>query len=69
MVPEEGDTQSDIATSHVKAVEFLDYVIMRECDRKMYSDVTVKRGAECNTDHQFLRASVRIAWRPEQNHD
>ena len=39
----------------------IDYVIMRECDRRMYSDVTVKRGAECNTDHQFLRASVKMA--------
>ena len=29
----------------------------------MCSDVTVKRGAECNTDHQFLHASVRMAWR------
>ena len=29
----------------------------------MCSDVTVKRGAECNTDHQFLNASVRITWR------
>ena len=29
----------------------------------MCSDVTVKRGAECNTDHQSLRASVRMAWR------
>ena len=39
------------------------YVIMRECDRQMCSDVTMKRGAECNTDHQFLCASVRMAWR------
>ena len=29
----------------------------------MCSDVTVKRGAECNTDHHFLHASVRMAWR------
>ena len=29
----------------------------------MCSDVTGKRGAECNTNHQFLRASVRMAWR------
>ena len=41
----------------------IDYVIMRECDRRMWSDVTVKRGGECNTDHQFLRASVRMVWR------
>ena len=36
----------------------IDYVIMRECDRRMCSDVTVKRGAD-----QFLHASVRMAWR------
>ena len=29
----------------------------------MYSDVTGKRGVECNTDHQFLLANVRMAWR------
>ena len=29
----------------------------------MCLDVTVKRGAECNTEHQFLRASDRMAWR------
>ena len=37
----------------------IDYVIMRECDRRICSDVTGKRGAECNTDHQFLHASVK----------
>ena len=41
----------------------IDYVIIRESDRRMCSDVTVKRGAVCNTDHQFLRASMRMAWR------
>ena len=38
-------------------------MMMRESDRRMCSDVTGKRGAECNTDHQFLCASVRMAWR------
>ncbi len=38
-------------------------VITRESDKRICSDVTVKRGAEFNTDHQFLRASVRMAWR------
>ena len=41
----------------------IDYVIMRESDRRMCSDITVKSGAECNTDNQFLRASVRMACR------
>ena len=34
---------------------------MRESDRRMCSEVTVKRDAEGNTDHPFLRASVRMA--------
>ena len=42
-----------------KQWSYIDYVIMRESDRRMYSDVTVKRGAECNTDYQFLHASVK----------
>ena len=29
----------------------------------IYSDVTVKRGGECNTDHQFLHASMRLVLR------
>ena len=41
----------------------IDYVIMRECDWKMCSDVTAKRGVECNTDRQFLCTNVRMAWR------
>ena len=41
----------------------IDYAIMRECGRRMCSDFTVKRVGQCNTDHQFLRASVRMAWR------
>ena len=36
---------------------------MRECDRRMCLDTTVKRDAEFNTDQQSLRASVRMAWR------
>ena len=50
---------------HAKSKQwsYIDYVTMRECDRRMCSDVTVKRGAECNTDHQFLCASVIMAWR------
>ena len=47
-----GNTQSDMAT---KQWSCTDYVIMRECDRWMCSDVTVKRGAECNTDHHFYK--------------
>ena len=50
-----------ITTSQVKAWSCIDYIIMR--DRRICSDVTVKGGAECNTHHQFLRASMRMAWR------
>ena len=54
-----------VTWQHPKSKQWscIDYIIMRECDRKMCSDVTVKRGAKCNTDHQFLHASVRMAWR------
>ena len=31
--------------------------------RTKYSDETVKSSEVCNTDHQFLHASVRMAWR------
>ena len=40
----------------------IDYVIMRQKDKRICLDVTVKRGAECNTDHQLLCATVRMAW-------
>ena len=53
-----------VTWQHPKSKQWscIDYVIMRDCDRRMCSDVTGKRGAECNTD-QFLHASVRMAWR------
>ena len=38
----------------------IDYVIMHQKERKMCLDVTVKRGAECNTDHNFVCAKIRI---------
>ena len=54
-----------VTWQHPKSKQWccIDYVIMRECDRRKCSDVTVKRGAEYNTDHQFLHASVRMGWR------
>ena len=36
---------------------------MRQKDRNVCLDVSVKRGAECNTDHHFLCATVRIGWK------
>jgi len=38
----------------------IDYCIMRQRDRAKCLDVTVKRGAECNTDHQLLCAKVKV---------
>ena len=39
----------------------IDYVLTRQRDRRMCLDVAVKRGAECNTDHQFVCARIRMA--------
>ena len=39
----------------------IDYVIMSQSDRRMCLDVAVKRGAECNTDHQFVYVKIRLA--------
>ena len=54
-----------VTWQHPKSKQWscIDYVIMRESDRRICSDITVKRGAESNTDHQFMNGSVRIAWR------
>ena len=41
--------------------QYIDYVIMNQRDRRMCLDVIVKRGAECNTDHQFLHMKIRFA--------
>ena len=41
----------------------IDYAIMRRQDRKRCLDATVRRGAECNTDHQLLCIKVRITHR------
>ena len=38
----------------------IDYVIMHQKDRRMCLDVSVKREAECNTDHQLLCAKFRL---------
>ena len=38
----------------------IDFAIMRQRDRKRCLDACVKRGAECNTDHQLLRIKLRL---------
>ena len=37
--------------------------MMKQRDRKLCVDVAVRRGAECNTDHQFLCAKIKLNWR------
>ena len=34
---------------------------MAQQDRRMCLDVSVKRGAECNTDHRLLCAKIRLS--------
>lgn len=41
----------------------IDYIVMRQRDRKLCVDAAVKRGAECNTDHQFMCAELRMVWK------
>ena len=43
-----------------KSWSCIDYIVMRQRDRKLCLDATVRRGAECNTDHQFLCAKLRM---------
>ena len=44
------------AWQHPKSKQWscIDYVIMSQSDRRMCLDLAVKRGAECNTDHQCV---------------
>ena len=39
----------------------IDYIIMRQCQRHMCSDVSVLRSADCWTDHKLLRGQLRIS--------
>ena len=39
----------------------IDYVMMRQKDRRRCVDAEVKRGAECHTDHQLLRAKLLMS--------
>ena len=38
----------------------IDYIIMRQAQKKFCCDVTVLRSAECWTDHKLLRALLRL---------
>ena len=39
----------------------IDYAIVRATDRRRCLDASVKRGAECNTDHQLLRIKLHMS--------
>ena len=39
------------------------YIVTRQKDRKLCVDASVRRGTECNTDHQFLCAELRMVWK------
>ena len=41
----------------------IDYVITRQKDRKWCLDIEVKRGADCNIDHQLLRGKIAMGRR------
>ena len=43
----------------------IDFVVMRQRDRRLCQDVTVRRGAVCNTDHHLVVAKVKL-WRDRQ---
>ena len=38
----------------------IDYVVMRQGDRRFCLDVAVRRGAICNTDHHLVCARIRL---------
>ena len=39
----------------------IDYAVVRARDRRRCLDASVKRGAECNTDHQLLRIKLHMS--------
>ena len=47
---------------HLKSCRWhcIDYVIMRKRNRRKCLDVSVMRGADCNTDHRMLRAKIVV---------
>ena len=38
----------------------IDYIMMRQKNRRICIDVSVKRRAECNMDHQLVCAKLRL---------
>ena len=54
--------KKDIHWQHPKSRKWhcIDYVIMRKRSWRKCLDVSVMRGADCNTDHKMLRAKVVV---------
>ena len=46
----------------------IDLAIMRQRDRSRCLDVCVKRGAECNTDHQLLHIKMKVTGKGGYHH-
>ena len=46
----------------------IDFAILRQRDLKKCLDVSVKRGAECNTDHQLLCIKLRVKGKGGHHH-
>ena len=44
----------------IKAWHCIDFIVMRQHQRKKCLDVQVMRGAECWTDHQMVRATANV---------
>ena len=49
---------------HSKLCQLLDYVIIRQKDRKYVLTTRVMRGAECWTDHLMVRSKLLISIQP-----
>ena len=41
----------------------IDFIVVRQKDRKQCQDVTVKRGAVCNTDHHLVVATMKFRYK------
>ena len=54
LVPQEDYPQADMAASKVQNMVLYRFRYHAKKDRRWCLNVAVKRGAECNTDHQFI---------------
>ena len=63
MVSKEEHPKETLQHPRTKAQHCIDFAVMKQRDQKRCVDATVKRGAECYSDHQILRIIVRMARR------